>query len=228
MSSSKTIQQPPLVRFYDPSIAEADVRGRTLDSILAWSDEKLEAIHNYIQTLFPLPEKSEYASAPIIDKATFEAFRSRPELQARLRNAFVRVLRFYGFVLTDKHGQLDVVPGRNPSPAYKNWVRNFNHNHLRITRIIRSLRILGLEEEAKAFFAALTDVYEQQYPGRIGPRSMMYWKRAAERPLSLAPAHDKDNGQGADFLYEFEKGQEESDGTGDGYESDEDTSGNKD
>ena len=227
MSSSKTTQQPPLVRFYDPSIAEADNRGRTLNSILDWSDQDLEAVHNYIQTLFPLPEKSEYASAPIIDKATFEAFRSRPELQARLRDAFVRMLRFYGFVLTDRMGQLEVLQEKNFSSAFKGWAGDFNHNHLRLTRIIRSLRILGLEEEGQALFAGLTDVYEQ-YPGRIGPKSMMYWKRAAERPLSLAPADDKDNGQGAEFLYEFEKGQEESDGTVDGYESDEDTSRNQD
>ena len=207
MAPKQTTQRPFLVRFYDPSIAAADAKGRTLTSILAWDDQMLEDCHDYIQFLFPLPEVSAYNwSAPSIDKATFEAFQSRPELRASLRDSLVRILRFYGLLLTDKYGKLEVLSGRNFSPAYKRWVKHFDHNHLRITRIIRSLRILGLEEEAEAFFAALSDVDTQQYPGRIGSRSMTFWTRAAKRPLYLAPEDDQDEGHGADFLYEYEKG----------------------
>ena len=221
-STDGTTQHPPLVRFYDPAISAPDFNGRTLTSILAWDDRRLEDCHNYIQVLFPLPEGTDFnLSAPIIDKATFEAFRSRPELHASLRSSFIRMLRFYGLLLTNKYGKLQVLPGRNFSPAYKNWVKRSDHNHLRITRIIRSLRVLGLEEEAEAFFAALTDIYTQQYPGRIGSGSMMFWTRAAKRPLYVAPQDDKDRGHGADFLYEYEKGQEESS------KSDKDTSGNQ-
>jgi hypothetical protein len=61
----------------------------------------LEAEHDYIQTLFPIPETSMIVgrSAPIIDGEVFNAFRSRPELQARLKDAFNRILWFYGLVL---------------------------------------------------------------------------------------------------------------------------------
>lgn len=83
-----------------------------------------------------------------------------------------------------------------------NWVSSFTHNHLRITRIIRSLRVLGLEAEATAFFEAVEDVYLTT--GRIGGRSFMYWTRAIERPLYLAPEDARDKGDGKDFLYEFE------------------------
>lgn len=233
--TKQTVRQSPLVRFYDPSISAADAKGRTLTSILAWDDRTLEDCHDYIQFLFPLPEGSAFNwSAPIIDRATFEAFRSRPELQACLRSSLVRILRFYGFLLADKDRKVKVLPGRNFSPAYKNWVKQSDHNHLRITRIIRSLRVLGLEEEVEAFFAALTDIYTQQYPGRIGSNSMKFWTRAAMRPLYLAPEDDEDEGYGADFLYEYEKGQEdtcESDEkpceSDESCKSDEDASGNQ-
>lgn len=82
------------------------------------------------------------------------------------------------------------------------WVSRFNHNHLRITRIIRSLRVLGLEDEARLFFEAVEGVYEDT--GKIGQRSLMFWRRAMERPLYLAPEDEDDEGMGRDFLYEYE------------------------
>lgn len=82
------------------------------------------------------------------------------------------------------------------------WVSRFNHNHLRITRIIRSLRVLGLEDEARVFFEAVEGVYEDT--GKIGQRSLMFWRRAMERPLYLAPEDESDEGKGRDFLYEYE------------------------
>ena len=84
----------------------------------------------------------------------------------------------------------------------KNWVSRFNHNHLRITRIIRCLRVLGLDEEAKAFFDVVKKVHDDT--GRMGDRSLMFWTRAMERPLYLAPEDEADKGMGKEFLYEFE------------------------
>ena len=98
---------------------------------------------------------------------------------------------------------MEIVPAKNSDRAFRNWVVRSDHNHLRITRIIRSLRVLGLEREAKMFFAALKRVNEES--GRIGSTSMMFWTRAAERPLYLAPDDEKDAGGGAAFLYEYEK-----------------------
>jgi len=37
----------------------------------------------------------------------------------------------------------------------KNWVTPGNHNHLRITRVLKSLRLLGLEPETAGFFECL-------------------------------------------------------------------------
>ena len=198
-------RQPFLVRFYDPAIAAPDAKGRTLATILAWDDTKLERCHDYIQVIFPLPEKSAFGwSAPVIDRATFETFRSRSELRASLKDSLVRILKFYGFYHQVTSEGSQIIRSSNFSEVARNWVTRMDHNHLRITRIIRSLRVLGLEPEAQAFYAALDEVYHK-YKGRIGQRSMEFWTRAAKRPLFLAPDNDGDEEEGADFLVEFEK-----------------------
>ncbi len=92
-----------LVAFYEKT--EPDRRGRYLSEILQWGANQLESSHNYIQTLFPLPEESGVDwIAPTIDRAVFNAFRSRPELQENLRNSFKRMLWFYGFELKTEDG----------------------------------------------------------------------------------------------------------------------------
>jgi hypothetical protein len=79
-----------------------------------------------------------------------------------------------------------------------------DHNHLRITRIIRSLRVLGLEDEAHAFRAAL-----EENGTHTSNRSREFWRRAAERSLNLRPdleiADESDHSIGPKFLREFEQ-----------------------
>jgi hypothetical protein len=67
------------------------------------------------------------------------------------------------------------------------------------------LRVLGLEEEALAFFKALKLVKEVS---NISSRSLMYWSRAAFRPLDIAPdvdPEDEDAVRGPKFLRDFEE-----------------------
>ena len=93
----------------------------------------------------------------------------------------------------------------------RRWVRRIDHNHLRITRIIRSLRVLGLEEYAGAFFERLKRICEKgDSAGKIGDQSLMFWERAAKRPLYVAPDEEDDDvsGKRLKFLVDFEKGVE--------------------
>ncbi|KAL8819503.1 MAG: hypothetical protein Q9223_002067 [Gallowayella weberi] len=208
------------VRFYSPTSPVADYRGRTLASILTWPDSRLESSHDYIQNLFPLPERSPInPSAPVIDERTFTTFRSSPEFQNQLRSALRRMLSFYGFEMVATANNSDdnrsngangfhVQPAKNFPSASRNWLTRFDHNHLRITRIIRSCRVLGLEMEALAFHAALGRVAEQKN-GVLSPKTLMFWRRAAERPLYLAPEDEEDEGRGKDWLYRFEEGKGE-------------------
>lgn len=79
--------------------------------------------------------------------------------------------------------------------------------------MIRSLRVLGCEQAARAFHAALVEVAETLYPGVVGERSLAFWKRAAERPLWVRPEDEgEDEAVGekeGGFLWEFERGEME-------------------
>lgn len=227
-------KMPLIVRFYDSDVQARDSHGRTQEEILAWPDSKLESCHNYIQMLFPVPEGSAFNwEAPIIDRETMDAFRSRKELRDRLRLSFERMLDFYGFAVEmkpeeaesateakdtdegatdekatenqDTTSKSEATPSFPPgitsytapftytiirSPDFRtnsrNWAVRFDHNHLRITRILRCLRILGLQIECEAFFKALKEVYDDPAV-KISERSLTYWTRAVTRPLCVAP-----------------------------------------
>ncbi len=160
-----------LLAFYGGS--GPDNRGRMLNTIQSWSDEKLEAVHDYIQWLFPLDEGSAFnASAPILDQATIASFRARPELQENVRRSFSRMLAFYGFEDSDP-----IVPAANFDKQARNWLNPGNHNHLRITRILKSLHLLGLSREAGLFFDALQNVRER-HRSAISDVTFGFWLRA--------------------------------------------------
>lgn len=206
-SKSKASAEPYLVRFYSPSVNAPDLKGRTLSNILSWPYGRLERVHDYIQTLFPTPDPSAYnAAAPLVDRATFEAFHQRSDLRDRLRESFVCMLHFYGLDLQVKtvlvSRRVTVVPGTNFLERAPLWVVKSNHNHQRMTRIIRSLRILGLEDEAAAFYFRLERVFRANRD-MIGRPSLVYWTRAAQRPLFFLPQHADYDGKGTDFLLEL-------------------------
>ena len=151
-----------------------DDRGRYLAEIQNWPDHRLEAVHDFIQWMFPLTEPSGVnPSAPLLDAESIREIHSRPELQENLRRSFLRMLRFYGLAWRD--GRVERAP--NFTECAENWLAWGNHNHLRITRILKCLRLAGLENEAAAFFDCLTQLYEA-HQGRISPTTFRFWQDA--------------------------------------------------
>src|SRR5205823_15955 len=115
-----------------------DYQGRRLDDILAWDDDHLESIHDYIQVLFPLYEPSMFNfRAPLLDEATVAAFRADEGARANLARAFERMLRFYGLRHDAASGK--VLRADNFAQKAENWISPFNHNYRRVTRILGSL-----------------------------------------------------------------------------------------
>ena len=166
---------PSSVAFYAGQ--RPDHRGRLLSEIQSWDFDQLEDVHDFIQWLFPLPEPSPVnPAAPTLDRATIEEFRRRPDLQAALLASFRTMLAFYGFELgSETPPQIRRAP--NFAERSANWLSPNNHNHLRITRILRALRLLGLEAHAQAFFEALDAVYKEM-PSRITATTYDFWQRA--------------------------------------------------
>ena len=168
-----------IIAFYDGT--EPDHRGRYVHEIQQWPDGQLEAVHDYIQWLFPLPEPSGFnVAAPVLSRESIQEFRRRPDLQEKLRISFLRLMNFYG--LEARSGErITVTRAPNFATEATVWLSPGNHNHLRITRILRCLSLLGLEAEAKAFFDRLSEIYqdEQNKPvPAISDETMRYWREA--------------------------------------------------
>jgi hypothetical protein len=168
----------PIIGFYRGTAP--DGRGRLLEDILTADDEWLERTHDYIQWLFPLRDRSAFnVHAPTLDDATIAAFRADDALRNNLRRAFERMLAFYGFETQDASGALMVVPASNAAGQQRNWLTPGNHNFLRITRILTSLRLLGLPEQAQALLGALSMLYVSKNM-IIGITTYRYWCDALE------------------------------------------------
>src|SRR5689334_8906412 len=163
-----------IVEFYSGA---RDGEGRTLEAILAWNDEQLEAVHDFIQWVFPSRQPSAVNPfAPLVTDDTVRSFHRDPALRDRLGRAFERMLRFYGLRAQDGRVEID-------GPAFASrsrvWLTPGNHNHLRLTRIMDSLSTLGLRREALALQRCLIeDVCAGPGAGRVAPRTIEFWSRA--------------------------------------------------
>ncbi|WP_375497776.1 opioid growth factor receptor-related protein [uncultured Nostoc sp.] len=160
---------------------QRDSKGRTIQEMWTWDFEELECVHDYIQWLFPLPERSAFnRDAPIVDEKVIQAFQSNPHLRQNLLHSFTVMLQFYGLQRYENNDGKIVV---SQSEAYPNrkreWICIFNHNYLRITRILKCLMTFGLENEAQAFYECLRQIYREN-SDRIGSETFQYWTIAVK------------------------------------------------
>jgi hypothetical protein len=158
-----------------------DHRGRLLSHIYGFSFDELERHHDYIQWLFPLPEPSgANADAPLLSKEDIAAFESDDEsLRKALLQSFRMMMRFYGLDLWEGRPDIKVARGTRFAERRDVWLTRGNHNFLRISRILRSLTLLGLGAHATAFLKCLEGIYAEN-AGTIGETTMGYWRRAVK------------------------------------------------
>jgi hypothetical protein len=135
-----------------------DGRGRRLGDVLAFGNDRIEGVHDFIQWLFPLAEPSlAVPGAPVLGLEEADAIRGDPQALEGFRAGLARMARFY--TETD------------------HWLTGHDHNHLRISRIIAATRNLLGHEAAAAFHAKITA--RNEAAGRpINPTSLRYWERA--------------------------------------------------
>lgn len=135
-----------------------DACGRTVFDVLAMDDVALEHTHDFIQWLFPLPEPSAAVpGAPVLTPGEAQAIRDSELAPIALAAATDRMASFYG--------------------TTHDWLMPNDHNHLRITRIIRSLRLLVGDAQADAFHAFIVARVEATR-APVSARSRGYWATA--------------------------------------------------
>jgi hypothetical protein len=136
-----------------------DSRERLAADVLGFSNDELEAVHDYIQWLFPLPTRSAaQPHSPVLTPAEIAAVRADRRAVDTLKAATERMLCFYR--------------------ETRWWLTAHDHNHLRITRILHSLHLLVGSEEAKAFHRAILTLHGAA-GAPVNARSLHYWSEAA-------------------------------------------------
>jgi hypothetical protein len=144
--------------------------GYYFEDILKWNDEKLEKTHDYIQYLFPLPDVSKYnKDAPVLTDNDIILFKYDDQIKKNIIRAFIRICKFFGIV----------VKSYKPFGMEWNgkdiWITKNNHNFLRITRILKFLIIMGMEDLAFLLFLNLCEIYKQKQD-IITEKTWEFWK----------------------------------------------------
>lgn len=141
-----------------------DGGGRTLTQVMQKDNSWFERTHDHIQWMLPTRRRSKYEpNAPVLTDRDVQVFRVRRDLREAYSFGVDRVKRFL---------ELDQM-----RPA---WVREKDHSHKRITRLIESLMDLGFEERAQRVLEQVLRV-DRANPGVIDPGAVEHWKRACVR-----------------------------------------------
>ena len=147
-----------------------DSRGRSLAETQALEASRMEYYHDFIQWMFPTRHRSLYnPDAPTLTDDDVAAFHARPELRSNLHRSFVVFLRFLGLELDES--TLTVRDSADFADRRAVFALP-NHNWLRITRVLHSLKSLGLETECQAFFNYLKTL-------EVPDETFRYWSEAA-------------------------------------------------
>jgi len=137
---------------------ETDFKGRSLTDIWAYSDSQIEANHDFIQLLFPLnkPSKHSFHGVYLNDDAQVIEIKNNKAIQVNILTSANWFLMF-----------LDRVD---------QWRVGYNHNQLRITRIIECLRLLIGDNEANKFYENVLSILGSD--NNINKKTIKFWADA--------------------------------------------------
>ena len=150
-----------------------------LPEIWAWDAARLEGVHDYIQWLFPLPEPSAFnPHAPILDDGDDRDLPHRPGAATAAAALAELMLDFYGLALeSDANGVPRIERARDFAAKSAGWLRPGDHNHLRLTRILTSVRLLGLDDHSHALYRCLAAI-ARDHPHAVSATTLDYWRRS--------------------------------------------------
>ena len=120
-----------------------DDKHRTITDILAYNKWQLEYRHDYIQLVFPTDEQSMHSLLPPISDDDIICLRENEDALNNIRTMYKHMLLFWK--IDDNHLN---IWNKN---IRRHWNNKNNHNHLRMTRVLKSLKLLQLDEEYDDF-----------------------------------------------------------------------------
>lgn len=147
--------------------------GMTFEEILSFSEKEREIHHNFIQWLFPLEVPSPVCPhAPLVTSEMAQAFKTEYALKENLLRATKMMLSHYGLKLS-----IDQIL---PDEDFEKKKKNISgHNLLRVTRILKSLVLLGQRHLSHIIFVCLNNLAHESMP-ELQETIDKYWRSASQ------------------------------------------------
>tara|TARA_B100001109_G_scaffold48139_1_gene38849 strand:- start:16 stop:483 length:468 start_codon:yes stop_codon:yes gene_type:complete len=137
-----------------------DFKGRTLESIWSFTDQQIESTHDFVQIIFPLdkPSQSSFHGHYLDSKDTINKIKD----SLIAKENILKSSKWY-FSFLKRNIWL--------------WNRKYDHNQLRITRVIECLRLLVSEDDADKFYEDVLEIIKDD--NKINQTSLNFWRNAA-------------------------------------------------
>ena len=119
---------------------------------------RLKTNHDFIQLIFPTNKQSQnsFHGYFLDNDLLIDKLKNNEVVR---ENVMKSATWFLGFL------------SRNTS-----WISGYDHNQLRITRVIESLRLLVSDEAANEFFQSILSLVKD--PSLINPATIKFWEEA--------------------------------------------------
>ena len=136
---------------------EPDFKGRTIQEIWDYSDIQIEGNHDFIQLIFPLNKKSQnvFHGYYLDNEDLINELKESHQIR---ENIIKSSSWFLSFLKRNEH-----------------WKSKYDHNQLRITRVIECLRLLVGDDEADNFYQS---VVGPSLDSNINKTTLEFWKNA--------------------------------------------------
>lgn len=136
---------------------EPDFKGRMIQDIWNYSDEEIEGIHDFIQFLFPLNKKSQSVFHGHYLE-TDDLVQSLKDDEKVKKNILKSSEWFLSFLKRHDY-----------------WKKEYNHNQLRITRVIECLRLIVGDKEADNFYKSVLELCSDV---KLSKTTLDFWSKA--------------------------------------------------
>jgi hypothetical protein len=143
-----------------------------VEKYLELDDVFWNTCHDFIQWVFPTNEPSQFnKNAPVIDAIQIKDLLEVKDFDIKYKKAIGRYCEFLGIAFYDD--KFELADDWHEKVIYWLGPKTFDHNHLRITRLLKSMKLLGFQELQIKLFSFL-----QKFEKYINPTSFEFWKNA--------------------------------------------------